>query len=98
MPRSSNTAVYGSIAIGIGFLLVMGGLAFLLVTQLTINAPPLLAIPPLVQIGLGITGAIAGLFMWRGNAAAKFVLAFVAFGVVANIGFLLILAVSLLPK
>ncbi|MFN0053781.1 MAG: hypothetical protein ACKV0T_16500 [Planctomycetales bacterium] len=98
MSRSSNSAVYGIIAIGIGFLLVMSGLAFLLVTQLINNASPLLAIPPLIQIGLGITGAIAGLFLWRGNAAAKFVLAFVGFGVLANIGFLLILAVSLLPK
>lgn len=96
MSTSSHSRVYGIVALAIGILLVLGGLMFLLVTQMIPDAPPMLPVPALIQIGLGITGAIAGLLMWRGNAAAKFILAFVGVGVVANIAFVLVIFASLI--
>jgi hypothetical protein len=84
MARGSNTDVIGLIAIIVGGLLVMGGLMFLLTTSFMNFLPRVILIPPVVQIVLGLLCSVAGFFLRRGHATAKFVLLFIAIGLVAN--------------
>src|SRR5207249_6682080 len=89
----------GLIAIIVGGLLVMGGLMFLLVTFLMRELPPVILIPPVAQIVLGLLGrqhqrrigvhrVHCRILLRRGHTMAKFILLFVAIGVVINIVFL----------
>jgi hypothetical protein len=93
MARSGTTDAIGLIAITVGGLLVLGALMFLAVTFMN-GVSKVVLIPPVVQIALGLLGSIAGFLFRQGHATAKFALWFVAIGVVANLVFLVAVAVA----
>ncbi len=94
MARSSTADIIGLVAIVIGGLLVLGAFMFLSVALLTNDLPRVLLIPPVVQMVLGLLASAAGFLLRRGHTLAKFVLAFVAIGVVANLVFLVFMAMA----
>ncbi len=98
MTRHDNAAAIGLIAIVVGAVLVMGGLMFLfvmlLVTSFVSEFPRIVLIPPLVQVILGLFGAIGGVLLRRGHSTMKLLLLLVGIGVVANLAFLVAISVA----
>jgi hypothetical protein len=94
MARSGDSDVIGLIAIAVGGLLVLGALTFLAVTLLMSGVSRVVLIPPVVQILLGCLGSVAGFLLRQGHTRAKFALAFVGIGVVANLVLLAAIAVA----
>ena len=67
---------------------------FLLATSfMSGDVPRAILIPPIVQIVLGLLGSAGGFCFNRGHSAAKYVLLFVAVGVVLN-GVVLVLIMA----
>jgi hypothetical protein len=87
VPRRNSPDVIGLAAMIVGILLAMSALMYLLVIAIASNAqniPQILFVPGVVQIILGLLASIAGFFLRRGQATAKWVLLLITVGVVAN--------------
>ena len=94
MPANKQARTIGLIAVILGVMLSLGGLIFFLSVTLAISfnhpIPRIVSIPGLIQLALGVTGAIAGFCLMRGYAKAKIVLFGVAAGVGLNLAFLIV--------
>ncbi len=87
MVQDGSTRIIGLIAMIVGVMLVMGGLMFLLAMSLN-DLPGIARAPGAVQIGIGVAAVGSGFLMYRGHAAATFLLIPVTVGFIGNCIFL----------